>query len=513
MMRPVEGPHDKRAGERMPVGLAVRLSYGTVDEFVDRFAVNISRGGVFIRTREPKPVGTRVSLELKLHGGETVIRGEGVVRWIQAESATARPPAAPGMGIQFTDLDERSRALVERMVTLKERRGVAPGVAAPAPAAQRPLHTPAPTRAPTPVIPPPLGPPRNATPAPLRIPAQADLSAPHRIEQLSAGPARVDIGLPAEPQPVAKRSRAIVGIDLGTTNSCAAVVKDGRPYVIPSREGHNTVPSIVALNARNRIVVGHLAKAQLLTNPRQTVWGAKRLVGRAYDSPVVQDIKSKFAYEIVAGPEGLAAVKLGSEVLTLEQISALVLREVKEVAQNHVGEEVNRAVITVPAYYNERQRAAVRHAGALAGLQVERILNEPTAAALAYAFGRRVNQRVLVYDLGGGTFDASVLELNDNVFEVISTGGDTFLGGVDFDARIVERLLEIWKEQTGDEFAGDRVALSRLVDAAERAKCALSERTEFPVQLPFLEMKDGKPISLDATLGRDELVKLVAPLV
>jgi molecular chaperone DnaK len=345
------------------------------------------------------------------------------------------------------------------------------------------------------------------------MPAQADLSLPHRIEQLSSGQARVSIDLPESPIPVTKPSRTIIGIDLGTTNSCAAVVKDGKPYVIPSREGYNTVPSIVALNARNKIVVGHLARAQLLTNPRQTVWGAKRMVGRAYDTPVVQDIKSKFAYEIVSGPEGLAAVKLGPEVLTLEQISALVLREVKEVAQNHVGEEVNRAVITVPAYYNERQRAAVRHAGALAGLQVERILNEPTAAALAYAFGRRVNQRVLVYDLGGGTFDASVLELNDNVFEVISTGGDTFLGGVDFDARIVERLLEIWKEKAGEAFSGDRVAFSRLVDAAERAKCTLSERTESPIQLPFLAMKEGRPLSLDASLGREELVQLVSPLV
>jgi molecular chaperone DnaK len=190
-----------------------------------------------------------------------------------------------------------------------------------------------------------------------------------------------------------------------------------------------------------------------------------------------------------------------------------VLREVKEVAQNHLGEEVNRAVITVPAYYNERQRAAVRHAGALAGFQVERILNEPTAAALAYAFGRKVNQRVLVYDLGGGTFDASVLELNDNVFEVISTGGDTFLGGVDFDARIVERLLVVWREKTGEDFSGDRVALSRLVDAAERAKCALSERADFPVQLPFLAMKEGRPLSLDTALVRDEVVKMVSPLV
>jgi len=557
----VEGPSDKRGGERQPVGLLVRLAYGSVDEFVERFAVNMSRGGLFIRTRDPRPVGTLLALEIRLQTGETVIRAQGVVRWVQKpEGGTpARPPLAPGMGIQFTQLDEASRSVVDRMVSLREKRGLAPGAAAPAPVAPRPAVTPAPTRAPAAVTPPPVAaespslaeeptqgaatasappssppvlapaPQRPAAPPPippagpgtaLRVPrtppgmpAQADLSMPHRIEQLSAGPARVAIDLPDTPVPVAKPSRTIIGIDLGTTNSCAAVVKDGKPYVIPSREGYNTVPSIVALNARNRIVVGHLARAQLLTNPRQTVWGAKRLVGRAYDTPVVQDIKSKFAYEIVAGPEGLAAVKLGPEVLTLEQISALVLREVKEVAQNHVGEEVNRAVITVPAYYNERQRAAVRHAGALAGLQVERILNEPTAAALAYAFGRRVNQRVLVYDLGGGTFDASVLELNDNVFEVISTGGDTFLGGVDFDARIVERLLEVWKEKTGEAFSGDRVALSRLVDAAERAKCALSERTDFPIQLPFLAMKDGRPLSLETALARDELVGLVAPLV
>jgi molecular chaperone DnaK len=345
------------------------------------------------------------------------------------------------------------------------------------------------------------------------MPAQADLSAPRRVEQVASGPARIDLGLPASPGRIGKPSAFIIGIDLGTTNSCAAVVRDGRPYVIPSREGYNVVPSVVALNSRYKVVVGQHAKAQLLTNPRATVYGAKRLVGRPFDSTVVEEIRSKFPYEIVTDPDGFAAVRLGPETLSLEQVSALILREVKDVAQNHLGEEVNRAVITVPAYYNERQRAAVRNAGALAGLQVERILNEPTAAALAYAYGRHLNQRVLVYDLGGGTFDASVLELADNVYEVVSTGGDTFLGGVDFDAQIVERLLSDWKRQTGTDFDGDRVALSRLVDAAERAKCALSERSEFPIQLPFLAMKEGRPVSLDTKLTRDEIVALVGPLV
>ena len=528
------GPHDKRRGDRLPIGLRVRLSYGSVDEFVEKFAVNISRGGVFIRTREPKAVDTSLRLELLLATGEPVLVAEGVVRWVQKEDSSAHPPKAPGMGVQFSHLDEASRTLVERMVTLKEQRGVAPGVASPAPVAPRPERTPPSTRAPRPEPPavtpaprltpagtPALTPPPSGGPPPLPRtrrgapgePAQADLSLPHRVEQVAAGPARIDLPVPRTPGKLPRKSKAVVGIDLGTTNSCAAVVKDGRPYVIPSREGYNTVPSIVALNARNKVVVGHLARAQLLTNPRQTVYGAKRLIGRPYDSEVVQDLRAKFPYEIVPGDEGLAAVRLGPETLSLEQVSALVLSEVKEVAQNHLGEEVNRAVVTVPAYYNERQRAAVRLAGALAGLHVERILNEPTAAALAYAYGRNVNQRVMVYDLGGGTFDASVLELQDNVYEVVSTGGDTFLGGVDFDNRIVDRLLDVWQEQHAVPFTGDRVALSRLVDAAERAKCALSEAHEFGVSLPYLATRDGAPLSLEATLTRGEIVKLVEPLV
>jgi molecular chaperone DnaK len=227
----------------------------------------------------------------------------------------------------------------------------------------------------------------------------------------------------------------------------------------------------------------------------------------------VREIGAKFPYEIVADDERMAAVRFGETVVGLVQISALILREVKEVAQNHLGEEVNRAVITVPAYYTERQRQAVRHAGALAGFQVERIVNEPTAAALAYAYGRHLQQRVLVYDLGGGTFDASVLELQDNVYEVISTGGDTFLGGVDFDARITSLLLERFEAQTGGPFDGDKVARSRLTDAAERVKCALSERSDQPVQLPFLALRNGEPLALQTTLQRSELVGLGEPLV
>ena len=328
-----------------------------------------------------------------------------------------------------------------------------------------------------------------------------------------ATPTSRDIGLPSETRETTRRSRAVVGIDLGTTNSCAAVVRSGKPYVIPSREGYNTVPSMVALNSRRQVVVGHLARAQLLSNPKDTVHGAKRLIGRPFDSKAVQQMRHALAYVVVQGEDGMAAVELAGQRVSFEQVSALVLKEVKEVVQNHLREEVNRAVIAVPAYYNERQREAVRRAGALAGLHVERIVNEPIAAALAHTYGRHLRQRLLVYDLGGGTFDASILELQDNVYEVISTACDTFLGGVDFDNRIVARLLELYEKATKRPFDGDRVALARLFDAAERAKCALSEQREFHVQLPYLAMQDGQPVTFDVVLTRDEIVRLVEPLV
>jgi molecular chaperone DnaK len=305
----------------------------------------------------------------------------------------------------------------------------------------------------------------------------------------------------------------MIGIDLGTTNSCSAVVKDGKPLVIPSREGHNTIPSIVAINENGKIIVGHPAKGQLLINPRNTVYCAKRLVGRQFASKVVSEMAGRFPYQIVAGAKGEAAVQLGAEQLSLQRISALVLGEVKKIAQQWLHAEVSRAIITVPAYYNDNQRLAVREAGELAGLEVERILNEPTAAALAFAHGRELEQRVMVYDLGGGTFDASVLELHGKVYEVVSTGGDTFLGGVDFDKVIVDHLLAAFKEKHGIDFPGDRVALQRVTDAAERAKIALSAQLEYRVKVPFAATVGNKPFDLEATVSRSELVLLTGHLV
>ncbi len=290
-------------------------------------------------------------------------------------------------------------------------------------------------------------------------------------------------------------------------------MKDGKPFVIPSREGYNTIPSVVALSDKGKLMVGHPAKSQLLINPRNTVYGAKRLIGRAFKSPVVTDLLGRFSYEIVAGPRGEAAVKMGDQVFSLQKISSLVLAEVKDLAQRWLGQEISRAVITVPAYYNDNQRQAVRAAGALAGLDVERIVNEPTAAAIAFAQGRSLEQRVMVYDLGGGTFDTSVLELHGNVYEVISTGGDTFLGGVDFDKALVQDLLARFKQQHGIAFEGDRIALQRITDAAERAKISLSERLTTQVNVPFVTMVGDKGYNLDATVTRQELEKLTAELV
>ena len=310
-----------------------------------------------------------------------------------------------------------------------------------------------------------------------------------------------------------KPSGPVIGIDLGTTNSCAAVVKDGKPFVIPSREGYNTIPSVVALSDKGKLMVGHPARSQLLINPRNTVYGAKRLIGRQFKSPVVTDLLGRFSYEIVAGPRGEAAVKIGDQVFSLQKISSLVLAEVKDLAQRWLGCDISRAVITVPAYYNDNQRQAVRAAGALAGLDVERIVNEPTAAAIAFAQGRSLEQRVMVYDLGGGTFDTSVLELHGNVYEVISTGGDTFLGGVDFDKALVEDLLARFNQKHGITFEGDRVALQRVTDAAERAKISLSERLTTQVNVPFITMVGEKGYNLDSTVTRAELEKLTTDLV
>ena len=306
----------------------------------------------------------------------------------------------------------------------------------------------------------------------------------------------------------------IVGIDLGTTNSCVAIAEGGKARVLESKQGYRTLPSVVAYDAQGRLLVGQPARAQMVVNPRQTVYGAKRLLGRPFASPTVQACRDRFHYEIVEGEGGAAAVRFSGSDCSLQQLSAYVLKEIREMASGALGEPVSRAVVTVPAYYNDHQRNAVREAGKLAGLEIERIVNEPTAAALAFGYGRGLDKRVLVYDLGGGTFDASVLEIQGDVYEVVSTGGDTFLGGVDFDAQLMDHLAYAFFEANGFLPPGDRVVWQRIRDAAEETKIALSSRETSEVHVPFLcRSPDGKDAELRATVTRADLEGLTGQLV
>jgi len=433
------------------------------------------------------------------------------------------PPAWPETPPPATAFPEPLAAAIDPW---SEATRVTPPATPSTPVTERPLAAQLPSEGPVAAPPPPAPPAQDTTLAkPARPPAaswpgESRRPAPAPLPRPTLAPGAPPPAAPTPtPEDEVPRPRGggakgpIIGIDLGTTNSCAAVVKDGKPFVIPSREGYNTIPSVVALSDKGKLMVGHPAKSQLLINPRNTVYGAKRLIGRSFKSPVVTDLLGRFSYEIVAGSRGEAAVKMGDQTFSLQKISALVLGEVKELAERWLGSEISRAVITVPAYYNDNQRQAVRAAGALAGLDVERIVNEPTAAAIAFAQGRGLEQRVMVYDLGGGTFDTSVLELHGNVYEVISTGGDTFLGGVDFDKALVQDLLARFKQQHGIAFEGDRVAQQRITDAAERAKMALSERLTTQVSVPFVTMVGDKGYNLDATVSRAELEKLTAELV
>ena len=309
------------------------------------------------------------------------------------------------------------------------------------------------------------------------------------------------------------REKPILGIDLGTTNTCVAHVRNRIPRVVPTDMGRLVLPSVVALGARGDFLVGGVAKDQMVTNPTNTIYGAKRLIGRKFNSRVVQDLRSYYSYQIVEGPQGEAAVMLGGEVRTLPQVSGLVLSHVKKIAEAFLGREMSEAVISVPAYYNDNQRQAVKEAGRLAGFDVKRIVNEPTAAALAYGFNRGLDQKLLVYDLGGGTFDVSVLQVSGNVFEVLATGGDTFLGGVDFDNRIIDFVLdEFWREHRVD-LAGSPIAMQRIKSAAEAAKIDLTLIPNVSIELPFLEEKKGKPLDLRVPLSRTQLNDLTVDLV
>jgi molecular chaperone DnaK len=305
----------------------------------------------------------------------------------------------------------------------------------------------------------------------------------------------------------------LIGIDLGTTNSCVAVMEGGAPQVIPNQEGARTTPSIVGFTTKGERLVGQIAKRQALTNPKNTVYAVKRLIGRKFDAAEVNQARSFLPYMLVQAQNGDVNVQIEDKVYSTPEISSFVLQKLKAAAEDYLGEPVEEAIITVPAYFNDPQRQATKDAGLIAGLKVSRIINEPTAAALAYGLKNAKGQYVAVYDLGGGTFDITILEMSDGLFQVRATGGDTFLGGEDFDQRIINWLIEEFQRETSIDLKLDRMALQRLKEAAEKAKCELSTSQQTEIVLPFISADASGPKHLNTVLTRQKYESLTDDLL
>jgi len=312
-----------------------------------------------------------------------------------------------------------------------------------------------------------------------------------------------------------QKKEPIIGIDLGTTNSCAAYVDDsGNVKLVPYKGGDYTIPSIFAIDDKGNELIGYEAKRQWQLNPRNTVYGAKRLVGRGYKSDIVDTMKKVVAYQMRPGKKNDVVLDVGKKEFSLQEVSAKILNKIRDVASNHLKTPIKRAVVTVPAYFNDRQRQSVKDAGKLIDLEVVRIINEPTAAALAYGVGKNLKQKVVVYDLGGGTFDVSIIEIRERVFEVKATGGDIFLGGIDFDNAIIHHVLKDFAAKTGIDLASDPVAMQRIKDLAERTKIDLSAREEVPFNIPFITMTaQGQPLNIEMKFTRRMLENLTSNLI
>ncbi len=305
----------------------------------------------------------------------------------------------------------------------------------------------------------------------------------------------------------------VIGIDLGTTNCCVAVLEAGAPQVVPNKDGGRTTPSIVAFTEKGERLVGQIAKRQALTNPRNTIYAVKRLIGRKFNAPEVQQALRFLPYEVTEAANGDVRIRVRDRDYSPPEIAAMLLAKLKEMAEEHLEDEVSEAIITVPAYFDDSQRQATKDAGRIAGLKVSRIINEPTAASLAYRLNEQSEKRIVVYDLGGGTFDVSILQLGDGVFEVKSTSGDTFLGGEDFDQRIVDWLLDEFQKKEGIDLRKDRLALQRLKEAAEKSKCELSLENRSELSLPFIAADAKGPKHLNQVLSREQFETLVDDLV
>lgn len=442
--------------------LRIRLPFATEDEFVERYGVHVGKGGIFIATRAAKPEGTPLSFELVLADGAKLMRGEGVVHEVLVDEQ----PGRSGMTVRFTRIDARTRSLIDRIVAVRE--GAARAEPPPAPA----------------------------------VPEQPEPPTATSGEWKS----RTPIATPTPSKKVALADDIVLGIDLGTTTCRVAAVIEGAPRLLAiASERGAAMPSVVALDhAKDRLLVGSAARRYRVDHPERTVAGFKRLMGRRARSRRIKELEARLPFKIAPDPEGDCGIEIGGRVFPLPELAAELLKELKNAAQNELGRPLTRAVLCVPAWYNDHQRSAVLEAGRLAGLEILRVLNEPSAVALAFGYGKGLaRKRVLVYDLGGGTFDASVVEITGDDLEVVSTGGDNFLGGMDFDARLADALVATMDDTPRNRLMDSPMTMERVRDAAELAKIALSEKTTAPVHVPFASTgDDGKPVDLRVDVER-----------
>lgn len=525
----------------------VSLKVARLEDFARRFGAGFSAEGFFLPTPSMLPLETPVLLRLVGPDGAVLFEAEAIVESARPKAADAANPA--GLRLGFVELSTPNRAFLElALASLREPqsepeevsldelgfdeafietehsppplaafveiqapvsaaddRRAAP-IPAPAPLAEEPPPVMAVVPPPPPEAPP-APPPEEVVASPLPAPIPEAPAPP-----AASPPAETAPRPPSNPSRRAPPSALIVGIDLGTTFSCAAIVRDGRAVVIPSSSGHRTIPSVVTVTDDVE-EVGWAALDKITTFPDRTIYGSKRLLGCAFASPAVQEARNYFDYEIVDDGEGKTAVRIAGKIYSLTWVSSRILEEMRTWVCASTGENVTKAVITVPAWYHDRQRTEVVEAARLAGLEVLQIVNEPTAAAIAYGLDRGLQQKVLVYDFGGGTFDVSILDIQGNVIDVLATGGDAYLGGIDLDNRLLDWALGELERKTGIDLSEDKIARLRVREAAENAKRELSAQMETRIHVPFLARQGDTPLTLDVTLTRDKLNRLVIDLV
>lgn len=488
---------ESRKYPRLNAAAPLVLKFGGAHEFLRSYTENISLGGVFFRTQANLPEGSKLDLTIDLGQGKG-IRAIGEVVWCRAADEAGQEP---GVGIRFIEMSAAHKEWLAAAIKAYQK-SVPTKSQIPAQSPAQPKSQPKVTV-------------DASASLEFELETTNDVSqsavSPHQVNVAGKNREEVlDIGFETSEDP-------ILGIDLGTCNSCACVVLDGKPAILPLGEigqpETHVLPSVVAFDDTNRPLVGEPALLGLDKNPRRTIFGAKRFIGRPYDSPAVHHMLSRFPYKIVPDTHGRVAVEVNGRVMALTDISAEVLKTIRHRCAEHLRKPLQRAIITVPAYYNDNQRAAVVHAGRLAGLMVERVLNEPTAAAIAYGLTQSKPCKVLVYDLGGGTFDVSIMEVRPKALQVIATAGDTFLGGEDFDSAIVEYVCQQHAAKTGKQLSRNSAALAVIKEASRKAKERLTTKEKTMITLREAILADGSKTRCEVELSRPDLEQLVAQFV